>query len=352
MTVAMPRTARGRSAAHPLRIRDAQRGEHLNRPAVGRAGRAPARGRAGSPPLVAHPDHRVQGHLRLLQDHGDLAAAQRAHLDLAGSEEVAALEEDASPADAAGGLMRRRTASAVTDLPQPVSPANPNVSRRSSWNVTLAARAPRRQRREFDLRSCTSRSRSSVTPTFPTRLSSPGRSKGPNASGKRWAGHHEVGQGVLQVRRNDRPSAPTQQMDLFQRPAASQLPLPGIQHIADAVPSRLKPMTTTRIASPAAWTPTTGPPGIAAVGDHQSHSGMEAAPPVRGSRAGRREDDRPHVQTHPHDDGRQHMARCAGHDVQLPDAQDPHGLDVVVVLHVQRLGAGSRLRGSGRWQWR
>jgi hypothetical protein len=39
--------------------------------------------------------------------------------------------------------------------------------------------------------------------------------------GKRWAGYPpRVGPVVLQVRRNECPNAPTQQMGLFQQPAA------------------------------------------------------------------------------------------------------------------------------------
>ena len=73
-----------------------------------------------------------RGH-RLLEDHRDPRAAQRAHLALRQREQIAALEQRRwPPAIRPGGGTSRMSESAVTLLPQPDSPTSPSTSPRSS----------------------------------------------------------------------------------------------------------------------------------------------------------------------------------------------------------------------------
>ena len=73
---------------------------------------------------------RVERGHRLLEHHGDVVAAHRAHLVLVGRDQVLALEQDA-----ARRMMRRRigqelagSTAPMTDLPEPDSPTSASVS--------------------------------------------------------------------------------------------------------------------------------------------------------------------------------------------------------------------------------
>ena len=88
--------------------------------------------------LVADPEHRVQRRHRLLEDHADLARRGRARSAASRSrEQVAAVEAGSRRVDApAASASRRRSESAVTDLPQPDSPTSASVSPAASARST------------------------------------------------------------------------------------------------------------------------------------------------------------------------------------------------------------------------
>ena len=79
--------------------------------------------------LQADPEHRIERGHRLLEDHGDLAAADAAHLLVGELEQLAAVEADGALRMRAGAWRQQRmTASAETDLPEPDSPTIATIS--------------------------------------------------------------------------------------------------------------------------------------------------------------------------------------------------------------------------------
>ena len=79
-----------------LRVRDADHAEHLDSPPPRLAGGDPGVEQDRLLDLAADGRHRVEARHRLLEDHADLAAAQRAHLRHGQREQVAAVEADAA----------------------------------------------------------------------------------------------------------------------------------------------------------------------------------------------------------------------------------------------------------------
>ena len=122
--------------AHPpRRRRDADQGQHLDRPRSSACARVEALVQPQRlADLAADGQHRVQAGHRLLEDHADVVAAQLAHL---GFRQLAAgrgpgsgsrrRSGPAAPGSAAGST------STVTDLPQPLSPTMARVSPASMW---------------------------------------------------------------------------------------------------------------------------------------------------------------------------------------------------------------------------
>ena len=89
--------------------------------------------------LPADREHRVQRRHRLLEDHRDAAAAQRAHALGRRLEQVLAAVEDAACARSARGATwnRPRIERAITDLPDPDSPTTHRIS--SCWSSSVTS---------------------------------------------------------------------------------------------------------------------------------------------------------------------------------------------------------------------
>ena len=80
--------------------------------------------------LVAHREHRIERGHRLLEDHRDPRAAERAHLRARAARAVRVASKVTAlpaPIDPGAGTSRM-IESAVTDLPHPDSPTRPSVS--------------------------------------------------------------------------------------------------------------------------------------------------------------------------------------------------------------------------------
>ena len=96
--------------------------------------------------LVADGEHGIERCHRLLEDHGDLPAANAAHGIERRSEQIAAFEvRSRPPRSSPGGWISRRIESAVTDLPLPDSPTIPTTSPSPTVKLTSStttARSP------------------------------------------------------------------------------------------------------------------------------------------------------------------------------------------------------------------
>ena len=112
----------------PARVRDADEAEHLDR-AVERLRLADVAVRAHRlDQLGADLVEGMQRGQRVLEDHRDVVAAQRAHLVVVGLQEVAALEQDlAADRRRCCARVRPITVSDETDLPEPDSPTMPSA---------------------------------------------------------------------------------------------------------------------------------------------------------------------------------------------------------------------------------
>ena len=113
----------------PLRFRNAHQREHLDGARERRAARQILVQHQDFADLVADGQHGIERGHRLLEDHRDLIAAQRAHLAVRQVEQVAPLEADRATDDASGGRLdqpqhRQRgdaLAAARTLRPRPAS---------------------------------------------------------------------------------------------------------------------------------------------------------------------------------------------------------------------------------------
>ncbi|GAA4980737.1 hypothetical protein GCM10025734_00690 [Kitasatospora paranensis] len=69
----------------------------------------------------------MQGRKRVLEDHGDTAAAQCAHPRLRQGDDLIATEPDFAGDQGARALVQAEQGEEVTDLPEPDSPTMPRV---------------------------------------------------------------------------------------------------------------------------------------------------------------------------------------------------------------------------------